>query len=78
VPGWERAVKQILEIEALHRDMSFYFTGSTTLELQKERFPGRPIKTREFLPMAFRQFCSLFGSPRLCTALMCSKEIIGI
>lgn len=65
VPGWERAVKHILEVKALHENAHFYFTGSTTLELQKERFPGRPIRIREFLPLSFRQFCGLFGSKAL-------------
>ena len=60
VKNWERAVKQILEIKDLHEGMNFYFTGSTTLELQKERFPGRPIKVKEFLPLTFREFCNVF------------------
>ncbi len=65
VPNWERAVKQLLEVEALSKGMNLYFTGSTTLELQKERFPGRPIKIREFLPLTFRDFCELMGSESL-------------
>jgi predicted AAA+ superfamily ATPase len=69
VPGWERAVKQILDVQALRRDSNFYFTGSTTLELQKERFPGRPITIREFMPLTFREFCTLFGSAALQSTL---------
>ncbi|MBI4918766.1 ATP-binding protein [archaeon] len=65
VKNWERAVKQILEIKDLNKEMNFYFTGSTTLELQKERFPGRPIKIKEFLPLNFREFCNVFGSHSL-------------
>ncbi|MBI2564978.1 ATP-binding protein [Candidatus Woesearchaeota archaeon] len=65
VKNWERAVKQILEIKDLNEGMNFYFTGSTTLELQKERFPGRPIKIKEFLPLSFREFCKVFGSSSL-------------
>jgi predicted AAA+ superfamily ATPase len=69
VPKWERAVKHILDVPALRTNMSFYFTGSTTLELQKERFPGRPIKIREWLPLTFRNFCKVFGSQRLVRSL---------
>ncbi len=69
VKNWERAVKQILEIKDLHEGMNFYFTGSTTLELQKERFPGRPIKVKEFLPLTFREFCNVFGSEQLKTEI---------
>src|SRR3989344_584226 len=65
VPGWERAVKHLLEVPAVSAGVNLYFTGSSTLELQKERFPGRPIVVREFLPLTFREFCMLFGSSRL-------------
>ncbi|MBI4139574.1 ATP-binding protein [Candidatus Woesearchaeota archaeon] len=65
VNNWERSVKQILEIKYLNEGMNFYFTGSTTLELQKERFPGRPIKIKEFLPLDFKNFCVVFGSSSL-------------
>lgn len=65
VKNWERSVKQILEIKDFNEGMNFYFTGSTTLELQKERFPGRPIKIKEFLPLSFKEFCNVFGSNKL-------------
>ena len=65
VKNWERSVKQILEIKDLNEGITFYFTGSTILELQKERFPGRPIKIKEFLPLSFREFCNVFGSNKL-------------
>lgn len=65
VPEWERAVKHILEVKSLSGGMNFYFTGSATLELQKERFPGRNVRIREFLPLGFREFAELFGSAEL-------------
>ncbi|MBI4163240.1 MAG: ATP-binding protein, partial [Candidatus Aenigmarchaeota archaeon] len=78
VPGWERAVKQILEIKDLSEGMNFYFTGSTTLELQKERFPGRPIKIREFLPLNFKEFCILFGSDEFKSNILDSVSLKNI
>ncbi len=69
VPEWERAVKQILELKALSEGMVFYFTGSSTLELQKERFPGRPVKIREFLPLTFKEFCMVFGGDELISSI---------
>lgn len=77
VPEWERAVKHILETD-LSEEMNFYFTGSSTLELQKERFPGRNIKIREFLPLNFREFCFLFGSDKLKQRLRIKAEISDI
>lgn len=78
VPSWERAVKQLLEVKELSEGLNFYFTGSSTLELQKERFPGRSIKIREFLPLDFREFCMLFGSEDLKKDLIEKKELKSI
>jgi len=69
VDGWERAVKFLLDSNML-KDKYLYVTGSSSVGLKKERFPGRPIKIREFMPLSFRGFCQLFGSEQL-------KESLG-
>lgn len=71
VEGWEAAIKFILD-SPLRRKKTFYITGSSSIGLKKERFPGRPIKIREFLPFGFRSFCELFGSKEL------KEEISGV
>ncbi|MFN4132750.1 MAG: ATP-binding protein [Candidatus Hadarchaeales archaeon] len=63
VDDWERAVKFLLDNFA--KDNVFYFSGSSSIELKKERFPGRPIKIKEFMPLDFKDFCRLFGSDEL-------------
>ena len=68
VDGWERAVKFILD-SPLSANKCFYITGSSSIGLKKERFPGRNIKVMEFLPLSFRRFCELFGSEELRLAL---------
>lgn len=61
VDGWEKAVKFLLD-SPLSRDKTIKVTGSSSIGLKRERFPGRPIKVKEFLPLSFRDFCTLFGS----------------
>jgi len=68
VDGWERAVKFLLDSPLL-KDKHLYVTGSSSIGLKKERFPGRPIKVKEFMPLSFRGFCGLFGSGELKRAL---------
>ncbi len=64
VEDWQRAVKYILD-SGLCRGRVLYLTGSSSINLRKESFPGRDIEIREFLPLGFRDFCGLFGSPEL-------------
>jgi hypothetical protein len=64
VGEWERAVKFLLD-SPLSRGKHIYVTGSSSIGLKKERFPGRKIKQKEFLPLSFRSFCGLFGSDEL-------------
>lgn len=68
VEGWEKAVKFLLD-SPLSRDKTIKVTGSSSVGLKRERFPGRPIKIKEFLPLSFRDFCTLFGSEELKRAL---------
>jgi predicted AAA+ superfamily ATPase len=51
VDGWERVVKFLLDSNML-RDKYLYVTGSSSVGLKKERFPGRPIKTKKFMPLS--------------------------
>lgn len=64
VEGWGRAIKFILD-SPLSKDKVLKVSGSSSLGLKKERFPGRPIEVKEFLPLGFREFCNLFGSGEL-------------
>jgi len=68
VDGWERAVKFILD-SPLSAGKCFYITGSSSIGLKRERFPGRNIRVREFMPLDFRGFCGLFCSEELRLAL---------
>lgn len=64
VEGWERAVKYILD-SPLSKGKILYITGSSSIALKKESFPGRAIEIREFLPLTFRDFVKIFGSNEL-------------
>ncbi|MBU5678756.1 MAG: ATP-binding protein [Candidatus Aenigmatarchaeota archaeon] len=64
VENWERAVKYILD-SPLSKEKIFYITGSSSLALKKESFPGRAIEIKEFLPLSFRSFINIFGSEEL-------------
>lgn len=64
VDEWQRAVKFILD-SPLIKDKFIFVTGSSSIALKKETFPGRPIKINHFLPLSFKEFCSIFGSENL-------------
>jgi len=74
VNGWEKAVKFLLDSNIL-KDKYLYVTGSSSVGLKKERFPGRPIKIKKFMPLSFRDFCRLFGSEQLKGALGTGFEL---
>ncbi len=64
VEGWERAVKYLMD-SAKYANKVFYLTGSSSVALKRESFPGRNIRAQEFLPLSFRRFIKLFGSREL-------------
>jgi predicted AAA+ superfamily ATPase len=64
VDEWHRAIKFILD-SPLAKDKLLYVTGSSSIKLKKETFPGREIKTEYFMPLSFKEFCSVFGSKPL-------------
>jgi predicted AAA+ superfamily ATPase len=64
VKDWERAIKYILDSN-LSKDKVIYITGSSSLNLRKESFPGRNIEIKKFLPLTFKEFCKIFGSDEL-------------
>jgi predicted AAA+ superfamily ATPase len=64
VENWERAIKYILDSN-LSKDKVIYITGSSSLNLRKESFPGRDIEIKKFLPLTFKEFCKIFGSDEL-------------
>jgi len=68
VDEWERAIKFLLD-SPLSRGKHIYVTGSSSIGLKKERFPGRRINVKEFLPLSFGGFCGLFGSDELRRAM---------
>lgn len=69
VNDWQKAIKFILD-SPLSKDKVIHITGSSSIELKKETFPGRQIKTIHFLPLSFKDFCLVFGSKNL------KKEIL--
>lgn len=64
VEAWERAIKYILDSN-LSKNKIIYITGSSSLNLRKESFPGRNIEIKSFLPLNFKEFCRIFGSEEL-------------
>ena len=64
VENWQKAIKYILD-SPLSKNKTIYLTGSSSINLKKENFPGRKIKIEEFLPLTFREFVKLFGSKEL-------------
>jgi len=77
VEEWQRAVKFLLD-SPLGRGKTFYITGSSSINIKKETFPGRPIKSWRFLPLSFYEFCRVFGSKNLKNVLKPGKEAIDI
>ena len=63
VEGWERAIKFFLD-SPLKANTTLYVTGSSSLGLKRESFPGRPIKVEEFLPLSFKDVAGLLN-PKL-------------
>lgn len=81
VEDWHRAIKYILDSPIL-KNKTLYVTGSSSINLKKESFPGRPIKIKKFLPLTFREFVKIFGSKGLKKNLTnvefkSLKEILG-
>jgi len=64
VHRWEDAVKFVLD-SPLKEGKILYVTGSSTIGLKRERFPGRELRIREFLPLDFKAFARMFGSQEL-------------
>ncbi len=64
IKDWQRATKFILD-SPLAKDKIIHITGSSSIELKKETFPGRHIKTVDFMPKSFKEFCMIFGSDML-------------
>lgn len=64
VKGWHRAIKYLLD-SGIVKGSSLYITGSSSVELKKEKFPGRNIKIKNFYPLNFRRFVEIFASKEL-------------
>jgi len=64
VQGWQKAIKYVLD-SPLGKNKNFYITGSSSLALKRETFPGRKIEIKDFLPLSFKGFCQIFGSKNL-------------
>lgn len=77
VTEWQRAIKFVLD-SPLARDKVIHVTGSSSIELKKETFPGRKIKTVHFLPLSFKDFCMVFGSKNLKKELSGSIEDLNV
>lgn len=72
VDQWQRAIKYILD-SPLKQGKTFYITGSSSIALKKETFPGRDITTKTFLPLSFKRFCQVFASAPLKKEIKKSK-----
>jgi predicted AAA+ superfamily ATPase len=77
VKEWERGIKYVLD-SPLSKDKIIYVTGSSSINLRKESFPGRPIKIERFLPLSFKDFCKIFGSEGLKSSLNFSVKFDDI
>jgi len=64
VKEWEKGIKYILD-SRLKSGKIIYITGSSTLFLKRESFPGRSISQVYHLPVNFKKFVQLFGSKNL-------------
>ncbi|MFH1247222.1 MAG: AAA family ATPase, partial [Candidatus Micrarchaeota archaeon] len=76
VEEWQRAIKYVLDGE-LKKDKTIIITGSSSIKLKKETFPGRDLVTKPFLPLSFKEFCKVFGSTELKNQLTRTKENNG-
>jgi hypothetical protein len=74
VEDWQRAIKFILD-SGMKNGKIIYMTGSSSLNLKKESFPGRPVKVKEFMPLSFRDFCGLFCGKELKAAMKFVADI---
>lgn len=72
VPDWQKAVKYFLD-SPLQKDKNLYITGSSSLALKKETFPGRKIQQQVFLPLSFGEYCQTFGTPQLQKLIQAGK-----
>ena len=60
VHEWQRAIKYILDTP-LSKNKVIHVTGSSSIALKKETFPGRRIKTVHSMPLSFKEFSCVFG-----------------
>ena len=77
VKDWQKAIKYLLD-SPLGRQKNLYISGSSSLALKKETFPGRKIETKEFLPLSFNKFSKIFVSPNLKKEIKKAKARINI
>lgn len=77
VDDWQRAIKFVLD-SPLAKDKVIHVTGSSSIQLKKETFPGRQIKTFHFMPLSFRDFCMVFGSENLKKELSISTAALDV
>lgn len=64
VDEWQRAIKFLLDSNEM-KDVRVYVTGSASINLRKELFPGRDIILKEFMPSFFASFVQSFASKDL-------------
>lgn len=62
--SWNSEVKSLIDA-GLFDDNRIYLTGSSSVSLKRETFPGRNIEIRKFLPLTFREYCRLFAQEEL-------------
>lgn len=72
VEDWNVQIKALLDLGIFDKNY-IYMTGSSSVSLKKERFPGRNIVIKEFLPLSFKEYTYLFGSDELKRELKTTK-----
>lgn len=58
--NWNIQIKALLDLGFFDKNY-ICLSGSSSVALKKESFPGRNITIRKFLPMTYREYVELFG-----------------
>jgi predicted AAA+ superfamily ATPase len=69
IDSWNIQIKALLDLRFFDKNY-LCLSGSSSVALKKESFPGRNITIRKFLPMTYREYIELFGPNEI-------KEVIS-
>ena len=71
--SWNIQIKALLDLGFFDKNY-ICLSGSSSVALKKESFPGRNIAIRKFLPMTFREYVDLFGSNEIREVLSSNRR----